>query len=174
MAQRANVLERTGGVYQFGETAFHDPTVGMFDFDRRADDAVERMQDDKSGSVRDEVAQRLAFGLYLVDGGVTFDTIHDHTRTQDPEVRRVAAKVAVLPRAGAGRRDLAHLTIESGSKRFSYRPDHVRGEPQEPLSPAEVATKAADLIEPVLGAGRTEALLGALSGDGPVRALRSL
>lgn len=112
--------------------------------------------------------------LYLVDGGVSFASIHDHARMQDPEVRRVAARITVAPRPGAGRRDLAHLTVVTGGRRLSYAPTHVRGQPQDPMTAAEVRAKALDLMSPVIGAARADALVSALAGEGPVRDLRPL
>lgn len=112
--------------------------------------------------------------LFLVDGGVSFDSIHDHARMSDPEVRRVAARITVTPRPGAGRRDLAHLEVIAKGRRMTYAPTHVRGQPQDPMTCAEVAAKALDLLSPVVGAGRAAGLVTALAGNGPVRNLRDL
>ena len=112
--------------------------------------------------------------LYLVDGGVTFASIHDHTRIQDPEVRRVATRITVKPRPGAGRRDLAHMKVYAGNRHFSYQPTHVRGQPADPMTRPEVEAKAQDLLTPVLGPERTAALIRALDGGGKVRDLRHL
>lgn len=100
-----------------------------------------------------------AMALYLVDGGVTFASLHDHARMKDPEVRRVAERVAVTVREGAERGAQAHFSLTATDGRaFHLAPEHVRGQPANPMTPEEVVEKAHDLFGMVLGAARSEEL----------------
>lgn len=119
-----------------------------------------------------------AIALYLVDGGVTFASLHDHARMQDPEVRRVARRVSVTVRDGAERGEQAHFELTTTDAReFFLAPEHVRGQPANPMTPQEVVNKAHDLFGTVMSPARAEELTDRLmniDAENDVRALRPL
>ncbi|MCT7376779.1 MmgE/PrpD family protein [Chelativorans salis] len=101
-----------------------------------------------------------ALALYLVDGSVGFASLHDHARMAHPEIRRVAQRIRVEPRPGAKRGEQAHFTLRTrDGRRFFRAPEHVRGQPGNPMSSAEVADKARDLFSLVLGETRASELV---------------
>ncbi len=116
-----------------------------------------------------------ALALYLVDGGVGFASLHDHARMRDPEVMRVAAKVRVEPRLGAARGEQAHFTLTTtGGRIIHMTPQHVRGQPGNPMTEGEVHAKALDLFGLALGVDRAQPLLDALVAIESVADLRDL
>jgi 2-methylcitrate dehydratase PrpD len=107
-----------------------------------------------------DINLRHVIALYLVDGGVGFASLHDHTRMTDPEILRVAERISVAPRPGAGRRDMVHFTLTTtDGRKFHMEPDTVRGQPANPMTREEIVDKALDLLGGVLGAGRSHALI---------------
>ncbi|MBF9033045.1 MmgE/PrpD family protein [Rhodobacterales bacterium HKCCE2091] len=116
-----------------------------------------------------------ALALYLVDGGVGFASLHDHDRMKDPEVRRVAAKVRVEARPGAARGEQAHFTLQTtDGRRIHMEREHVRGQPANPMTEAEIDEKALDLFGIGLGADRARPLLEALKAVETVADVRDL
>jgi 2-methylcitrate dehydratase PrpD len=93
--------------------------------------------------------------VVLLDGTLTFRAAHDRARMNDPAVLRMRAQVQVtaeealehlLPKRVA----VVEITLNDGT-RLSERNDTVRGTPENPMTRDEVAAKARDLIDPVLG-----------------------
>ena len=99
----------------------------------------------------------------LVDGMINFENSHSFERMSDPVV--VAARnrvelvadpeLAVLeaPRSG-----FVEVTTRDGRK-VSLFVSHAPGTPENPLDTEEVAAKARELMAPILGDARTEALI---------------
>src|SRR3974390_1838514 len=119
--------------------------------------------------------------VMIVDGGLTFASIHDVTRLSDPKVLAVRELVEAVPNqelvsAGPARQSL--VTIETTDGRtLSRRTYEVRGTPGNPMNADEVAAKALDLMAPILGTGRAKELVAAiykLDSVGPVTGLRRL
>jgi len=116
-----------------------------------------------------------ALALYLVDGSVGFASLHDHRRMFDPEVIRVARRINVVPRPGAARGEQAHFTlVTTDGRRFHLAPDHVRGQPANPMSVAEVAEKVHDLFSMVLGNPRSTELVDAVLAIDSVADVRDM
>ena len=117
----------------------------------------------------------------LVDGGITFESSHARERLTDPRVLAVRSRVELvadtaLVDAAAPRSGLVEVTTSDG-RRVSQFVKHARGTPENPLDTDGVNAKARELIVPVLGAQRTDALLeriGALERVADVRELRPL
>jgi len=104
--------------------------------------------------------------MLLLDGKLTFDSIHDVDRMQNQAILELRRKIELL-----GSEELAHarprrqaiVTIRTRDGRsLSKRAIAVRGTPDNPMTQPEIEAKAFDLIEPVLGARRTEALIEAI------------
>jgi 2-methylcitrate dehydratase PrpD len=117
----------------------------------------------------------------LVDGGVTFANSHARERLTDPRVLAVRSRVELvadpaLVDAAAPRSGLVEVTTNDG-RSVSRFVKHARGTPENPLDTAGVNAKARELMSPVLGTRRTEALIervGALERLANVRELRPL
>jgi 2-methylcitrate dehydratase PrpD len=119
--------------------------------------------------------------VMIVDGGLTFGSIHDVTRMSDPKVLAVRKLVEAVPNqelvsAVPARQSI--VTIETTDGRtLSRRTYEVRGTPGNSMNADEVAAKALDLMAPILGPGRAEELVAAiykLDSFGPVTGLRRL
>jgi 2-methylcitrate dehydratase PrpD len=121
--------------------------------------------------------------LMIVDGGVTFKSVHDVARMNDPAVLAVRRLVEAVPNqqlvtAVPARQSIVTIEFGEGEGRtfLRHRSIAVRGTPENPMSGEEVAAKALDLMAPVLG-GRASELIAAVSSldtSGPVSALRPL
>lgn len=103
--------------------------------------------------------------LYLVDRTLTFDSVHDPDRIDDPRVRALRAKVKLIasdPLLREGGRQ-AILTLQArGGTTLRKHVRHVRGTWGDPMPRSEVDAKAQDLLAPILGAGKTQTLLQSL------------
>lgn len=101
--------------------------------------------------------------VMLIDRTATFASIHDEARMQDPEVRALRSKVELIASEELGRRlprREAKLTIELADGRVLFKHiEAVRGTSDNPMSRAEIVTKARELIEPILGAEKCERLI---------------
>jgi 2-methylcitrate dehydratase PrpD len=101
--------------------------------------------------------------IMLLDKTVSFRSVHDKTRMQDPAVLRQRAKVQVLADARIDarrprREAIVELTLADGTQLTQWVKD-VRGTADNPMSREEVAAKARDLMSPVLGATQTASLI---------------
>ena len=95
--------------------------------------------------------------LLLVDGGLTFDSVHDHGRMQDPAVIAVRKKIELVPsqelmEARPRRQAIVEIVLRDG-RRLSHRTIAVRGTADNPMTRDEVEAKALDLMAGPLGAG---------------------
>ena len=119
--------------------------------------------------------------LTLVDGQMTFANSHDHGRMADPAVVALRNKVQLianpeLTTALPPRQVILKIATKDG-KEISHRTRAVKGTPDNPMTRHEVVEKAIDLICPILGRERGEALVSAVIGIeaiDDVRALRPL
>ena len=111
-------------------------------------------------SAMPNVNLRHVLALYLNDAGVTFASLHDPARMHDSSVQQIANRINVAPRAGAARHEQAELTlVTTDGRTFERAPEHVRGQPANPMTADEVVDKARSLIAPVLGDSNGDALL---------------
>jgi 2-methylcitrate dehydratase PrpD len=117
----------------------------------------------------------------LIDGTVSFDASHSYERMSDPQVRAVKERVQLigdrsLMDPAAPRSGLVEVTLRDGrtvSKFTRFAP----GTKENPLDTAGVNAKTRALMEPVIGAQRTEAIIqrvNALEDVAKVRELVSL
>jgi 2-methylcitrate dehydratase PrpD len=100
--------------------------------------------------------------VMLIDGTASFAAAHDVARMKDPEVLGQRAKVELVPDDELEKRLPAReATVDvvlSGDRRFSEHVSAVRGTAQNPMTKDEVVAKCRDLMAPVLGAERCDAL----------------
>jgi 2-methylcitrate dehydratase PrpD len=119
--------------------------------------------------------------MMILDGGVTFESIHDVARMSDPKVLAVRKLVEVVPNQEL----VTAVTATPGNRQnqttdgrsLNYRTYEVRGTPGNPMNADEAAAKALDLMAPVLGTGRANELIAAvykLDSFGPLSGLRRL
>lgn len=119
--------------------------------------------------------------VMLLDGTASFAAAHDTARMADPAVRAERAKVTLVPDAELerhlpAREAVVEVQLNDG-RRLSERVTAVRGTAQNPMTADEVVAKARDLMSPVLGRDRTEALIPRLLNLGAepdILALRPL
>ena len=117
----------------------------------------------------------------LVDGTVSFEDSHYYERMADPKVRAAKARVQLIAdRAlmdpAAPRSGRVEVTLRDG-RTVSHFTRHAPGTKENLMDTESVNAKARELIEPVLGAERTEGLIrrvNALESVADVRELRPL
>ncbi len=115
----------------------------------------------------------------LVDGTVSFADSHSYERMADPQVRAAKERVTlVADRAlmdpAAPRSGLVEVTLRDG-RTVSHFTRHAPGTKENPLDTESVNAKARLLMEPALGAARTEEIIrrvNALEELDDVRELR--
>jgi 2-methylcitrate dehydratase PrpD len=119
--------------------------------------------------------------MMIVDGGATFDSVHDIARMSDPKVLAVRKLVEAVPNqelvtAKPARQAIVAIETADG-RTLRHRTYEVRGTPGNPMNADEVNAKALDLMGPILGAARANELMAAvgnLDRFGPVSGLRRL
>jgi 2-methylcitrate dehydratase PrpD len=116
--------------------------------------------------------------VMLIDKTASFKAAHDKPRMQDPEILRQRAKVQLigeeeLERLIPKRVAIVEVTLNDGTK-LTQRVEAVRGTPENPMSREEVVTKARDLITPVLGKTKCDALIEKVLSLENVKDIRGL
>ena len=97
-----------------------------------------------------------AMALIVIDKTVTFRSIHDLSRMQDPRVLRLRAQVRLeAPAAGgggrgAGRLPLLEIKLNDGT-RLTQDTGPVLGTVENPMTREQFVAKCRDLMTPVLG-----------------------
>ena len=104
--------------------------------------------------------------MCIVDRGLGFASTHDETRLDDAVVGALRARARVVPSpeltvARPRRQAIVEIACNDGRK-LRHHARVVRGTPDDPMSRREVLEKARDLIAPVLGTARCDAILTAL------------
>jgi 2-methylcitrate dehydratase PrpD len=116
--------------------------------------------------------------VMLLDKTASFKAAHDKPRMQDPKVLEVRAKVQLvgdeeLEKLIPKRVAIVEVTLNDGTK-LSERVENVRGTPENPMDREEVVAKARDLIAPILGAPKCDALVDKLLNLENVKDVREL
>jgi 2-methylcitrate dehydratase PrpD len=119
--------------------------------------------------------------VMLLDKTVSFRAAHDKARMKDPAVLAVRAKVQLVPseeleKMEPARQAIVEITLNDGTV-LSERVNDVRGTVDNPMTRDEVAQKARDLVEPVLGKANSATLIDkifALENVKDIRELRSV
>ena len=146
---------------------------------------VVRMASDEARTVNNreipDICLQHMVAVMLLDKTASFAAAHDTARMKDPAVLRQRAKVELLadPRIDAvrpRREGIVELTLADGTQMSEWIKD-VRGTAENPMPRAEVATKARDLMAPLLGKAKSAKLIDtvlALESVKNVRQLRPL
>ncbi|HET6217511.1 MAG TPA: MmgE/PrpD family protein [Acidobacteriaceae bacterium] len=126
-----------------------------------------------------DICLQYLVAIMLLDKTVTFASVHNKARMQDPAVLRQRAKVELVsdPRIDARRprrEAIVELTFTDGTQLTDWVRD-VRGTAENPMSRDEVVAKARGLITPVLGEASCSTLIDkvfALESMKDIRELR--
>jgi 2-methylcitrate dehydratase PrpD len=116
--------------------------------------------------------------VMLLDRTVSFRAAHDRARMVDPAIQRERAKVVVtaeeeLERQLPRRVAIVEITLNDGTK-LREENETVRGTPENPMSRDEIVAKARDLVAPVFGAEKCNALIDTVFKLEEVRDIREL
>jgi 2-methylcitrate dehydratase PrpD len=146
-------------------------------------DAIEVMLPSRSARTVDnapapELNVQHLLALLLFDGELSFDSIHDRERMQDPNILALRARIALVASeelANAMPRRQAIVSVRTRDGRsLSKRTVAVRGTADNPMSQAEVEAKALDLIGSVLGMRRARAIVRAMASLETIQDITSL
>lgn len=115
--------------------------------------------------------------VMLLDGDISFASAHDDRRVRDPRVLRLRERIALQGSAALGRAKTTQAIVEietRDGRRLRHHTKAVRGTAANPMPRDEVAAKARDLLQPLLGARRSEKLIDAVWTIERLRDARSL
>jgi 2-methylcitrate dehydratase PrpD len=109
-----------------------------------------------------EICLQHLIATMLVDRKLTFVSAHDRARMNDPAVLAVRERIRLfgddeLSKAMPTRQGTVEITLDDGRVLRRHTPA-VRGTPANPMTRREVHEKCHDLIAPVTGTQRAEAL----------------
>ena len=104
--------------------------------------------------------------MLLVDGKLTFDSIHDRERMGDVEILALRRKISLvqsqeLAQARPRRQAIVNVRTRDG-RALSHRTFAVRGTADNPMTATEVEAKALDLIDSIAGSRRAKAIISAI------------
>ena len=125
----------------------------------------DRMHIVNNREIADICVQHLV-AMTIVDGTATFASVHDHDRIDDPAVRAVRAKIELvgspeLTVAKPARQAIVEVELADGRK-ARHHAKAVRGTPDNPMTTAEIETKAIDLVAPISGEAKAKGLVAAI------------
>jgi 2-methylcitrate dehydratase PrpD len=130
------------------------------------------------GNAMPDVNLQHLVAVALIDGTVSFEVSHSRERMKDPQVLAVKARVQLIgdralvdpeaPRSGA-----VEATLSDG-RTVRHFTKHPPGTKENPLSAEAVAAKARDLMAPVLGKARADAVIARVDTIEDVRDARDL
>jgi 2-methylcitrate dehydratase PrpD len=137
----------------------------------------DRMHIVNDGAMPDVCVQHLV-AMSIVDGTVTFASVHDHDRMGDPAVQAVRKNVELvgsseLTTAKPARQGIVEVELKDGRK-VRHHAVAVRGTPDNPMTTKEIETKAIDLVAPISGEAKATGLVKAIAGLGSLRSVREL
>jgi 2-methylcitrate dehydratase PrpD len=143
---------------------------------------VARLPEDGARIVNDrampDVNLQYAMAVALIDGTMSFDASHSYERMQDPQVQAVKKRVElVADRAlmdpAAPRSGRVEVTMRDGRTVTQFT-KYPPGTKENPLNTAAVMSKARELMLPVIGAGRTDAVIERVNSLEKLRSVREL
>jgi 2-methylcitrate dehydratase PrpD len=114
----------------------------------------------------------------LLHGKLTFALAHDESLLELSSVRQLRSRIELVADEALPDEDLPRqvdlTVITRGGQRLSKRLTTYRGTPENPARSDEVEAKARDLIEPVIGKDRCEALIKISARIEEVKDMRQL
>ena len=125
-----------------------------------------------------DVNLQYAIAVALIDGTMGFDASHSYERMRDSQVQEVKKRVQLIAdRAlmdpAAPRSGRVDVTLRDGRTvtQFTKFPP---GTKENPLDTARVTAKARELMLPVIGAQRTDAVIERVNALEKLRSVREL
>ena len=114
----------------------------------------------------------------LIDGTLSFDASHSYERMRDPKILAAKKRVQlVADRAlmdpAAPRSGRVEVTLRDG-RTVSQFTRHAPGTKENPLDTAGVVAKVRELMTPVIGASRTNAVIERVNALEKLRSVREL
>ncbi|MGA2961121.1 MAG: MmgE/PrpD family protein [Candidatus Korobacteraceae bacterium] len=143
---------------------------------------VVRLPEDGPGIVSNspmpDVNCQYLMATALIDGAVSFTNSHSREHMADPQIRAVMQRVQVIGDAklndpAAPRSGLVEVTLRDG-RTVSHFTRFPPGTKENPVDTEGVNAKARDLMAPVLGTKRTEALIQQVNALEEVGNMREL
>ena len=125
-----------------------------------------------------DVNGQYAMAVMLLDGKLSFEAAHAYERMADPRVLEVQRRVNLIgdPRFAAEEKKqpgLVRIHMADGRTLEKFV-EFFRGKAENPMNREEVAEKALDLIQDILGRDRSHALLQAMWGLEKLASVREL
>jgi 2-methylcitrate dehydratase PrpD len=143
---------------------------------------VARLPEDGARIVDDrampDVNLQYALASALIDGTLSFDASHSYQRMRDPKILAVKQRIQLvadrtLMDPSAPRSGRIDVTLRDG-RSVSQFTRHAPGTKENPLDRAGVIAKARDLMAPVIGSRRTEAVIDRVNRLDQLRSVREL
>ena len=125
-----------------------------------------------------DISVQHLLAVMLIDGNITFKSAHDFRRMKDPKVLKVRQRIeavgdATLTDAQRRWRCVMEVHLKDG-RVLHHQTMAAKGSFENPLTPAEENEKARDLIAPILGRRKADALLAALWNVDELKDVRTL
>jgi 2-methylcitrate dehydratase PrpD len=125
-----------------------------------------------------DVNARYLIAVALLDGRLTFEASHSYERMKDPKVVALVPRIDLIgDRAlmdpAAPRSARVAVRLRDG-REVSHFTRHAPGTKENPLTTEQVATKARDLMTPILGGPKTEALIALVNRLEQAKSVREL
>ena len=125
-----------------------------------------------------DVNLQYVMAVALIDGTLSFDASHSYERMRDPQVQAVKQRIELvadrtLMDPAAPRSGRVDVTLRDG-RTVSHFTQHAPGTKENPLDTAGVTAKARDLMSPVIGVRRAEAVIELVSGIEQLHSVREL
>lgn len=125
-----------------------------------------------------DVNLQYAIAVALIDGTMTFDASHSYERMRDAQVQAVKQRITLVPDRSlmdpaAPRSGRVEVTLRDG-RTVSQFTRFAPGTKENPLDTAAVTAKARELMLPVIGARRTDAVIERVNRIEELRSVREL
>ena len=125
-----------------------------------------------------DVNIQYVMAVALIDGTLSFDASHSYDRMRDPQVLAVKERVQLvadrsLMDPAAPRSGRVDVTLRDG-RTVSHFTRFAPGTKENPLDTARVTSKARELMLPVIGARRTDAVIERVNAIEKLRSVREL
>ena len=125
-----------------------------------------------------DVNLQYAIAVALIDGTLSFEASHSYERMRDPQVQAIKQRIQLvadrsLMDPAAPRSGRVDVTLSDG-RRFDHFTPHPPGTKENPLDSSAVVRKARELMLPVIGSRRTEAVIDYVNHLERLRSVREL
>jgi 2-methylcitrate dehydratase PrpD len=130
------------------------------------------------GAPMPDVNVQHLLAVLLIDGRLTFESVHNHDRMKDPQVLALRKRMTIQPSEelmhARPRRQAIVDVITRDGVHITRRAVAVRGTADNPMTRGEVEDKAQDLMAPILGLDASTKLIAAIRGLETVKSVKEL